>query len=205
MAVVFLSYLGNRGSSTEAAPSKQESASFPPVKYRLAIPRTLLDGEYMLIEDNSQETDAEIGRSGSGIHPEARNVKAAAGSYNGTSKVSHSGLVVTGMYGQFKNPEQQRYGLMDGLRKAEGMSEPKPPQHITPQGSEVDFECTVMMSEDPEGTATIPVCAWGDDNTAAYVAFVTPASAEQHPESVDLDQIAQKVLEIRRDMRQQIS
>jgi hypothetical protein len=66
------------------------------------------------------------------------------------------------------------------------------------------MKCTVMLSTDEEGTSTVPVCAWGDDNTAAYVAFLTPASAKQDPGAVDLNATAQQVLQVRDEVRQPI-
>ncbi|MFI2368409.1 hypothetical protein [Streptomyces sp. NPDC018833] len=169
------------------------------------MPRTLLDGEYKLIKDSSAEANAEAERSGYGAGPDARNVKAIIGSYNGTSTTGNSGLVITGMYGQFRNPAQPRDSLLDGMRKADGMSEPKPAKTITPPGSDVDLECTVMLSKDEDGTSTVPVCAWGDENTAAHVAFLTPASAAQDPDTVDLDAIAQQTLKVREEVRKPIN
>ena len=90
------------------------------------------------------------------------------------------------------------------MRKAEGITEPNPPKTITPSGSDVDMSCTVMLSTDKEGTSTVPVCAWGDDNTAAYVAFLTPASAKQDPNAVDLNAVAQQTLKVRAEVRRPI-
>ncbi|MEV4333324.1 hypothetical protein AB0K02_22710 [Streptomyces sp. NPDC049597] len=172
--------------------------------HRLTVPQTLLDGEYELIKDGSSEANTDMEKSGHGAGPDARNIKAVVGSYNGTSSTRQSGAVLTGMYGQFRNPEQPRDSLLDGMRKGDGMSEPKPARMLTPPGSDVEFRCTVMLSKDTDGTSTVPVCAWGDDNTAAYVAFLTPASDAQDPDSVDLEDIAQKTLKIREEVRQPI-
>ncbi|MBT2364961.1 hypothetical protein J7E88_06395 [Streptomyces sp. ISL-10] len=204
-ALLGLSYLGNRGSDAADEAAREAANPFPAAEYRLTVPRTLLDGEYELIKDSSAEANADAERSGYGAGPDARNIKGILGSYNGTSTTGNSGLVITGMYGQFRNPAQPRDSLLDGMRKGDGMSEPEPAKTITPPGSDVDFQCTVMLSKDEDGTSTVPVCAWGDENTAAYVAFLTPASAAQDPDTVDLDAIAQQTLKVREEVRKPIN
>ncbi|MGW0703785.1 hypothetical protein ACWD0A_31665 [Streptomyces sp. NPDC002867] len=204
-ALLALVYFGNRGSDAADEAAREAANPFPAAEYRLTVPKTLLDGEYELIKDGSSEANADMEKSGYGPGPDARNIKAVRGSYNGTSATGNSGLVLIGMYGQFRNPAQPRDSLLDGLRKGDGMSEPKPAKTVTPPGSDVDLECTVMLSKDEDGTATVPVCAWGDANTAAYVAFLTPADAAQDPDSVDLDAIAQQVVKVREEIRQPIN
>lgn len=204
-AVFGLFYLGTRGDAAADRAAREAADPFPAAEYRLTVPQTLLDGDYELIKDGSSEANADMEKSGHGAGPDARNIKAIRGSYNGTSTDGNSGVVLIGMYGQFRYPAQPRDSLLDGMRKADGMSEPKPARTITPPGSDVDLECTVMLSKDEDGTATIPVCAWGDENTAAYVAFLTPAAAAQDPDSVDLDAIAEQVAKVREEARQPIN
>ncbi|MFF3454602.1 hypothetical protein ACFYXH_09745 [Streptomyces sp. NPDC002730] len=194
--VLALSYIGNLGSD-----SGRPAKTFPEAKYRLTVPKTLLANEYKLVKDGSADADAEAQKKGYGAGPDARNVKAVIGSYTGTATDAARGLVLTGMYGQFNDPDQARDSLLDGMRKADGMDEPNPPKTITPPGSDVDMTCTVMLSTDKDGTSTVPVCAWGDDNTAAYVAFLTPASAKQDPDTVDLNATAQQALKVRGEVR----
>lgn len=197
--VLALSYIGNLGSDSER-PAK----TFPEAKYRLTVPKTLLANEYKLVRDGSADADAEAQKKGYGAGPDARNVKAVIGSYTGTATDAPRGLVLAGMYGQFNDPAQARDSLLDGMRKADGMDEPNPPKTITPPGSDVDMTCTVMLSTDKDGTSTVPVCAWGDDNTAAYVAFLTPASAKQDPDTVDLNATAQQALKVRGEVRRPV-
>jgi hypothetical protein len=194
-----VSYIGNLGSDSKKSPD-----TFPEAKYRLTVPKTLLSNKYKLIKDGSANADADAKKSGYGAGPDARNVKATLGSYTGTATDAPRGLVLTGMYGQFNDPAQARESLLNGMRKADGMSEPNPPRTITPPGSDVDLTCSVMLSKDADGTSTVPVCAWGDENTAAYVALLTPADAKQDPDSVDLNATAETVLKVREEVRQPI-
>ncbi|MFF4230988.1 hypothetical protein [Streptomyces sp. NPDC001820] len=200
LALIFtLSFVGNMDSDSE-----RPARTFPEAKYRLTVPKTLLANEYRLVKDGSADADADAQKKGYGAGPDARNVKAVIGSYTGTATDAPRGLVLTGMYGQFNDPAQPRESLLDGMRKADGMDEPNPRKSITPPGSDVDMTCTVMLSTDEEGTSTVPVCAWGDDNTAAYIAFLAPASAKQDPDSVDLDATAEQVLKVRAEVRRPI-
>ncbi len=196
--VIALSFIGNMGSDSTS------SSSFPEATHRLTVPPALLGGEYKLIKDGSDKAESELRAEGAVDGPKYKNVKAVLGSYNGTATDAPRGVVLTGMYGQLKDPDDARDGLLRGLRKADGMREPKPPKTITPPGSDVEMTCSVMLSTDQDGTATVPVCAWGDDNTAAYVAFLNPPSAKQNPDSIDLDAIALKTLKVRNDVRRPI-
>ncbi|MFF3321540.1 hypothetical protein [Streptomyces sp. NPDC002889] len=197
--VLALIYIGNLDSD-----SGRPAQTFPEATHRLTVPKTLLADEYKLIKDGSADADAEFKREGYGVGPDSRNVKTVLGSYTGTAVDAPRGVVLAGVYGQFNDPDQARDSLLNGMRKGEGMEEPKPPKTIRPHGSDVDMSCTVMLSTDKDGTSTVPVCAWGDDNTAAYVAFLTPASAKQDPDSVDLNATADQVLQVRDEVRQPI-
>ncbi|MFJ7998102.1 hypothetical protein ACIQ7D_13285 [Streptomyces sp. NPDC096310] len=198
VGLLVLSYLGNRGSAS----SGSSSGDFPAASYRLTVPKTLLDDGYDLVEDSSAETNDEMKREGYGDGPDARDTRGIVGSYADTGDEAQSGLAVAGVYGRFKNPTKQRDGLFRGMREADGISEPSPPKIITLEGSDVDLQCTVLLSEDEGTTSTVPVCAWGDENTAAYVAFHDGEGVAQEPDSVDLDATARTVLKVRDDVRQ---
>ncbi|MFJ8649221.1 hypothetical protein ACIRNI_24260 [Streptomyces sp. NPDC093546] len=205
-ALLGLAYLGNRGS--DGAPVRGVADPFPVAEYRLTVPKTLLGDEYRLVNDGSADADARAKKESDATGPGWRVTASVMGSYNGTGTGGGTdgphGLALIGMYGQFKDPAQQRSGLLKGMREADGVSEPQPARTITPPGSDVELECTVLLSQDADGTSTVPVCAWGDANTAAYVAFITPADAAQDPGSVDLDALARQVLKVREEARQPI-
>lgn len=197
-AVGLLSFIGNLGSDRGSAPD----AVFPPAEYRLTVPKELLDGEYALIKDGSADADADLQKDAAySRDPDLRDPRASLGSYNGTATDARRGLVLTGLHGRFRDPAQVRDSLLDGMGKADGMSEARTPETVRPAGSDVDLRCAVMLSKDTDGTSTVPVCAWGDGNTAAYVAFLTPADAAEDPDSVDLEATARKVLQVREETR----
>ncbi|MER6615956.1 hypothetical protein [Streptomyces xantholiticus] len=199
VAVVgLLAFIGNLGSDSGGS----SDAAFPAAEYRLTVPKELLGGEYTLIKDGSAEADADLQKdSNYSRDPDLRDPRASRGSYNGTATDARRGLVLIGLHGRFRDPAQVRDRLLDGMQKADGMSESRPPRTVRASGSDVDLRCAVLLSKETDGTSTVPVCAWGDGNTAAYVAFLTPADAAQDPESVDLDATAKKVLQVREETR----
>lgn len=194
-----LSYLGKQLMEGGGA-----ARPFPAAEYRLTVPATLLDGDYRLVEDSSAEVDAQARKETDYDGPSSRTASSVVGSYSGTATDGHQGLVLVGMYGQFKFPERERASLLKGMREADGMSAPGPSRTIRPAGSDVELECTVLLSKDASGTATVPVCAWGDANTVGYVAFrasAADADTGQGPGSVDLDATAKQVLQVRAEAR----
>ncbi|MFF3322973.1 hypothetical protein [Streptomyces sp. NPDC002889] len=57
----------------------------------------------------------------------------------------------------------------------------------------------------PDGsTMTFPMCAWADDNTNGSVAVITPATATQSPEDVDVDSVAEMTVTVREELRKPI-
>ncbi|MFD7718929.1 hypothetical protein [Streptomyces sp. NPDC059814] len=48
------------------------------------------------------------------------------------------------------------------------------------------------------------MCAWGDDNTASFVAVVTPGTALQDPEKADLEKAALDTARVRAETRKPI-
>lgn len=203
--VLLLVWFGNRGSDSDSSSPSSGSEPFPSAGYRLTVPKTLLSGQYKLVKDESAEADKEAANGGYGTGPDSRNVKATIGSYTGTDTDAPGGLVITGMYGQFREPEEARTDLLRGIRETEGMSEPGPPKMITPAGSELTLECTVLLSEDAGVTSTIPLCAWADENTVGSVMLYSSDSASQDPDSVDLDATALTTLKVRDEARQPIA
>ncbi|KOU21253.1 hypothetical protein ADK52_24325 [Streptomyces sp. WM6372] len=176
---------------------------FPEAKYRLTVPKTLLGGSYALAEDLSQTQGKEAIK---GYDPDIRNPEPATGRYTSGSPTEPDGvLVLSGMYGQFKDPADARRKMMDGAAKADGAKTAVPPRDITPTGTGITVTCQVLTSVEQGETTTLPMCSWADENTSAAVAAVTPETARQAPASVDLDGLARTTLKVRAEARQPIN
>ncbi|MCP9963283.1 hypothetical protein LUX05_21420 [Streptomyces somaliensis] len=136
--------------------------------------------------------------------PDGRITSTVAGTYDGTAADAWHGLALVGTSGRFEDPERKRDKLLKGMREAEGVREARPPRTISPPGSDIELKCAVLLVGEAADTSTVPVCAWGDANTVAYVALSTPSGAAPDPDSVDLAATAQQVLDVRAEVRRPI-
>jgi hypothetical protein len=174
--------------------------SFPAAEYKLTIPQTVLDGRYTLTEDLSGTQGKEIEDEADGAW-DARDTKAAVGQYAATDPAKkNAGVVISGMYGRFKNTDLARKNMMQGAAKSDGAEVAVPAKDFKPAGSDVTITCQVLTKQQ----ATIPMCAWADGNTGATVAEITPEIALQAPSEVDLDAAAATAAKIRSEIRKPI-
>ncbi|MFD9033351.1 hypothetical protein ACFVZW_19685 [Streptomyces sp. NPDC059567] len=175
------------------------TGSFPEATHKLVVPKTLLAGEYTLVSDLSETEGKEIEDT-----PDltVKDAKAAVGQYSGEDD---SALVVSGMHGRIKNAELTRSSILKGAATEKGSTLVVRPKDFTPAGYGVTVSCQVTTSKDALGTTTLPMCAWGDDNTAAAVARVTPESATADPKDIDLAELAETTAKIRAEIRKPIS
>ncbi|WP_329116062.1 hypothetical protein [Streptomyces sp. NBC_01353] len=175
------------------------TGSFPEATHKLVVPKTLLAGEYTLVSDLSETEGKEIEDT-----PDltVKDAKAAVGQYSGKDE---SALVVSGMHGRIKNAELTRSSILKGAATEKGSTLVVRPKDFTPAGYGVTISCQVTTSKDALGTTTLPMCAWGDDNTAAAVARVTPESATADPKDIDLAELAETTAKIRAEIRKPIS
>ena len=175
-------------------------AGFPAATHRLTVPPTLLGGKYRLEEDLSQTKGKEVVEGGR--DPKIRDPKAAVAQYTATSPTQPGLLVVSGMYGRFKDPAESRRKMMAGA--ADGSTVAVPARDIRPTGSDVTVSCMVLTARQDGADTTLPMCAWADENTGASIGVVTAELSRQDPRSVDLNKIAEMTLAIRGEARQPI-
>ncbi|WP_447035169.1 hypothetical protein [Streptomyces sp. DSM 118878] len=183
----------------------EASGGFPEAKYRMSVPPELLDGTYKLtqdLSDTSGKAIVEENRSRANI----RDPKAVVGQYVGQGEQAGGALVVSGMYGRFKNAASARDDMMRGAAEAQGATVAVPARDITPAGSGLTVRCQVLTTDQGTGGArsNVPLCAWGDDNTGAAVGVVTAEDASKDPDDIDLDAVARTTLKVREEMREPI-
>ncbi|MHC5902513.1 hypothetical protein ACVNF4_01125 [Streptomyces sp. S6] len=175
---------------------------FPEARYKLTLPTTLLDGEYRFGEDMSQTLGEQI-ESESGAW-NARDVKAVVGRYDASAGRTKGGLVVSGMYGRFKDTAASRKSMMKGVGEAENTSIAVAPKDYNLPGADLTITCEIAVQERLGTKLTYPVCAWVDGNTGATVAEVSPESLAQKVEDVDLEAAARTTLKVREELRKPI-
>lgn len=178
---------------------KGADRAFPEATHRLVVPETLLEGEFTLGEDMSDT-------KGKGVEdtydPSIRNPKAAVAQY--TSEDDGGVLVLSGMYGRLASPSLARTKILEGAAESDGGTVVVPATEFRPDGSGTVAECQVVQYTDVGGTANMPMCAWGDGNTAAMVAVVRGDDATKDAADIDLEQAAVETLKVRAEIRQPI-
>lgn len=201
-SLVVLGVLGFAVKLTADAGSVAAGAGFPAAEYRLTVPKTLVAGRFELVQDMS-ETEGKKALKNS-YDPKIRNPQPAVGQYSSTSAKEPGVLVISGMYGQFKDPAGARRKMLDGAADADGATVAVPAREITPPGSDVAMSCQVLTSKQDGATVNVPMCAWADGNTGASVAVVTPETSAQAAGSVDLAKAAEITARVRTEARQPI-
>ncbi|MEU9203956.1 hypothetical protein [Streptomyces sp. NPDC048332] len=175
------------------------AGEFPAAEYRLTVPKKLLDDEYTLLEDSSSTDGKDVEQT---YDPTIRDAKAVVTQYTSESGGT---LVISGMWGRIKGPEFTRDKILEGAVQNEGMTIAVPAREFTPEGYGITVSCQVVRSKEGGVTSTLPMCAWGDDNTASFVAVVTAETALQDPAKVDLDKAALDTARVRAESRKPIA
>ncbi|MFF5918599.1 hypothetical protein ACFY8C_09650 [Streptomyces flavochromogenes] len=175
------------------------TGSFPAATHKLVVPQTVLDGEFALVSDLSDTQGKEIEDT-----PDftVKDATAAVGQYSGKDE---SVLVLSGLYGQIKSPGTTRSSILKGAATDKGSKLVVKPRDFTPAGYGVTVSCQVTTSRDGLSTTTLPMCAWGDENTAAAVALVGAGEATADPKDIDLAGLAEKTAKIRAEIRKPIA
>ncbi|WP_326672438.1 hypothetical protein [Streptomyces sp. NBC_01257] len=175
------------------------AGGFPAAEYRLTVPRTLLDDEYTLAKDLSSTEGREIEKT---YDPSIRDAKAVVTQYTSDSGGT---LVISGLWGRIKGPEFTRDKILEGAAENDGMTIAVPAREFTPDGYGITVSCQVVRSKEGAVSSTLPMCAWGDGNTASFVAVVTAETALQDPEEVDLEKAALDTAKVRAESRKPIA
>ncbi len=167
--------------------------SFPRAEATLTVPHTVLDGRYELRRNDSATTGRAMARTWR-LSLDAEAVHGVVASYR-LKDADYDDVVVTGMYGRFRNTASLRARLL--AERGSTSSTVKvvaPPRDLTPASSPVRVSCEYLSRSWTGGQAlTYPACAWADGNTVARVAYMTTSY-------VDLKDAAEQTLRVRSDM-----
>jgi hypothetical protein len=170
----------------------------PVAENKLTLPHKLLDGTYVLAEDLSDSEGKKVEDEADGAW-DAQDIHALVGRYSQGGDDSKGMLLVSSMYGRFKNEDDVRSGMLKGAADTEGVTVEEPARDVTPSGSDVTVTCEVLTQKSALVTLTYPVCSWADGNTAAVVGQVD-SQRHKDPSDIDLDAAARDTLTIRSEM-----
>ncbi|MFG3504132.1 hypothetical protein ACGF5F_01340 [Streptomyces sp. NPDC047821] len=179
-----------------------DDTPFPAATHKLTVPPTLVDGEYTLAQDMSGTEGKKV--LDDTYSPDVRTDGAAVAQYTAEKDGAIKALVVSGYYGQVKNPDTERRSVLRGAGTAQNATIETPAKDVTPAGSDVTVECEVLSNTEAGNKVTFPMCAWGDGNTVLGVGVVDAASMGQKPEDIDLARAAELTLKVRAEMRKPI-
>ncbi|MGV9315585.1 hypothetical protein ACWDR0_25880 [Streptomyces sp. NPDC003691] len=180
--------------------SGTDSDGFPKAEYKLVLPPTLAAQKYKFTDDMSELGEKAV----QARDPLVKNPKAVVGQYTSASGPQNGGLVVSGMYGQIKQPETSRKAMLRGSASEANSRLAVPPRDFRPAGSDTTISCQVIVADSAGTKITMPVCAWVDGNTGATVGLIDSKSATVKPEALDLAQAAATTAKVRSEMRQPV-
>ncbi|WP_317619751.1 hypothetical protein [Streptomyces akebiae] len=182
----------------------QSTSGFPEAEYKLALPETVLDGEYKLAQDLSDSTGRQVEDEAEGAW-DARDVTAAVAQYAPRADGAEGALIVSGMYGRFKNTDAARDNMLKGAAGVSSITVVVPPEDYTPGDSDLTISCQVVTQDQAGSEITYPMCAWADGNTGASVAELSVESVGRDASEVDVEAFAERTLQVRSELRQPIS
>ncbi|WP_330287818.1 hypothetical protein [Streptomyces sp. NBC_00576] len=181
----------------------KSDAGFPDAEYKLTLPQKVLDEKYELAGDLSGAEGKAIEDEADGAW-DARDTKAVVGQYSLGGDQAQGTLVVSGMYGRFKNTDLARNNMMKGAAGGDGAKVAVKPKDFKPAGSDVTVTCEVLVQTQLGTEITMPVCGWVDGNTGASIAEITADTVTQKPAQVDLAAAAETAVKIRGEIRKPI-
>ncbi|MFJ5970130.1 hypothetical protein [Streptomyces sp. NPDC093060] len=170
---------------------------FPAAENKLTLPHQLVDGKYVLADDLSDSEGRKVEDEADGAY-DAKDVHALVGRYSPGGDDSKGMLLVSSMYGRFKNEDDVRSNLLKGAAETDGVTVVEPEKDVTPSGSDVPISCEVLTQKQSLVTITYPVCAWADGNTAAVVGEVDLQRKDSA--DVDLAAAARNTVKVRDEM-----
>jgi hypothetical protein len=177
-------------------------SSLPAAEFSLTLPQTLVDGRFELAEDLSDSQGAAVEKEAEGAW-DAKVTEAVVGRYSLNGDPAKGVLLLSGMYGRFRNADHMSRGMLKGAGDADGVTVTEGPRGFPREGSPTVY-CEVLTQEQAGTTATYPLCAWTDDNTSAMV--VPPATtASRNPTAMPLAAYARMTLQIRSEAREPLA
>jgi hypothetical protein len=176
-------------------------SGFPEADFALTLPKTLIDGRFELAADLSSTQGQKIEEEADGAW-DAKDAVGVVGTYALNGDATKGTLVLSGMYGRFKNTDKARESMLKGAGGATGVTVAVPWKDFA--DGAVTISCEVLGQRKSGVTVTCPTCAWADGNTAATIAWTTRKTLTQDPADVDLALSAKMTLQVSSETRKAI-
>ncbi|MEU8999826.1 hypothetical protein AB0C95_34265 [Streptomyces caniferus] len=162
-------------------------------RYRITVPQTLAGGKYKLAKDISQQAGSAVPDDGANEH----GIEAAGGQYSSGTK----SLVMLGLYGVIDDPETTVDHTIRGMTSDGKTEVAVAEKKFTPSGGGDSLTCGVDVRTEMGQKVTLPFCVWADSSTSGNVAETDASELSKDPQSVDLQEFADKADRIRKEVR----
>ncbi|MEV5612307.1 hypothetical protein [Streptomyces sp. NPDC052225] len=182
----------------------QVEGSFPDAEYKLTLPQKLLGGKYELADDMSDGSEGQqIEDEADGAY-NAKDATAVVAQYAPGGDAAKGVLVISGMYGRFKDTDDSRDNMMKGAAESDGAKVVVEPRDFHPAGADTTITCEVLTKNQAGTELTMAMCAWVDDNTGASVGEIDAADLSPDPKSIDLEAAAETAAKVRAEIRKPV-
>ncbi|MFJ9406254.1 hypothetical protein [Streptomyces sp. NPDC101393] len=194
-AIVAVLVIGTVAAAAFSAGGSPKVSAGP--KYRITVPRSLVDGNYTLAKDISQMAESQIPHDGANAH----DIHSAGGQYTEGLK----SLTMLGGYGTIDDPDESVDHMIDGMTGSPSAELAVPEKKFLPVGGPDELTCGVVVKSEAGQKITAPFCAWADSSTTLIVTEVDGAHPDQDPNSIDLQEFANTAEKVRAESRKPLT
>lgn len=179
----------------EADPTEEAEDTNESGDYELTVPKTILDGDYKLLDDMSKQLQKDIDADAA----TAGEVEASGGSY-GTSGDAGT-LLVAGYQGDVGVPTLAKREFLQGTAQGANATVTVPRKDFDVDGVDSPVTCQVITQSQASTKVNMPVCAWAEDDILFSVILSDPGEVNSDPKSIDLNAESKRLVQALNDFR----
>lgn len=152
----------------------------------LSMPKTLLGGDYKLLQDMSEQFNREA--------PPGQNITGLGGSFQATS--GEDTLVVAAYEGNIGNAEIAKRDFLRGTGSGANAKVTVQPKDFDVEDSDADVRCQVVTQTQGSVEVPLPTCVWVEGEILISVIQTDPGRVNADAKSIKLDTQAERLMDI---------
>jgi hypothetical protein len=164
-------------------------------RYKVSLPKTLVDGKYKLAKDMTAEAEAKNPDLG----PDDNEYTAIYSGSSAKEQIVYTGLNSDATGGDSVTESDDK--ALDNMEESPSVDVAVPRREITPSGADEPLTCEVMTKAEGGQKLSVPACAWGDRGSVGLVAENSYDTLLTTPKAVDLEAFADQVNTVRDEVR----
>lgn len=178
--------------SAEAQPTDDDAAATPDgdEDKRLSLPRTLLDGDYRLLQDMSDQFQREA---------PGDDVIGLGGSFRSGEGDS---IVVAAYEGNIGSPTVAKREFLRGTGSGATSKITVTPKKYDVDDADSPVTCQVVTQTQGSAEVQLPTCVWADDETLISAIHTDPGKVNTDPKGIKLPLQADRLMDILDDFRE---